>query len=786
MKKHSFILLALLFCCLLSSAFGVDIIIGTGTTENSYPFDIYYGYSRFVSLFNQTEIGYYGTITHLSWHVTDYDSGVCPLKIYLKTQTSNVLTPDTYLNMISGATLVYQASRYFNYNAWHTIDITDFNYTSGNLLVLTETNYGGSGTWSYPEFAYTWVSDPYMSCMSQQDYSPYTGVLWGTGIRPNIMITLTAPEQPPISAINPFPAHLANDVAISTNLSWSAGSGFAPTGYKIYLGTDNPPTNMVNGTDLGLVTTFDPPDFSYSQTYYWKVVPYNLSGDCTNPSLWSFTTMDDPTVYELPKIYTFTQTGDFSGWIPTSSNGYAYWSTNSYNYAGGTIPELKHEYGYNQTSNVWTRLLSPPIQVVGLSSTEVKWRQFFDWDNVYNGLGLTLKFQYSFNGTDFTDLWSQAVSADIPAQEMVYNVSFADREMLWFSWYVYGNPYDMMGWFLDDIRILLPVSQIGEGTGTVNIPSITIPGGTLNTSVTLSGLPSSPLFQSSVIYQPVIEGFSNVELMFRLEGTDFGGAHVLINHNLGYIPLQLAYRIVPGAWIQLNQQSSWTSSLADFDVPVRSSGDLEVLLPSQDAPLPVELSSFSATAGANLTAVINWVAQSETALAGYLIYRNVSADASSAQCLLTTILPAHNSSQPSSYSYTDTDIIEPGTYYYWLQSLNMCGTSDFYGPVMVILEDGPGTPLPQVSVIYNGPNPFTSSTSFYGSVKEGETALISIFNLRGQLIHKVIVLNGDYTDNPMFSWDGRDMEGNDCSAGIYFYRLSSPSSTICKKMIMYE
>lgn len=95
------------------------------------------------------------------------------------------------------------------------------------------------------------------------------------------------------------PLNGASGVLISTNLQWnSVGDA---TGYTLYFGTNNPPTNVVNGSNLGNVTTYDPAnDLSYSTTYYWKVVPYNTNGSPTGCPVWSFTTEASPvTTVEL-------------------------------------------------------------------------------------------------------------------------------------------------------------------------------------------------------------------------------------------------------------------------------------------------------------------------------------------------------------------------------------------------------------------------------------------------------------------------------------------------------
>ena len=114
-----------------------------------------------------------------------------------------------------------------------------------------------------------------------------------------------APE-PPLAATNPMPADLAVDVGLDEMLSWAAS--FSAEGYDLSFGTDNPPTNMEDATDLGDVLTYTPASLAYSTTYYWSVTPYNTYGDATGAPVWSFTTIDDPTL--TPP---FTETFDTFG-----------------------------------------------------------------------------------------------------------------------------------------------------------------------------------------------------------------------------------------------------------------------------------------------------------------------------------------------------------------------------------------------------------------------------------------------------------------------------------------
>ncbi|MCD4797205.1 MAG: right-handed parallel beta-helix repeat-containing protein, partial [Candidatus Cloacimonetes bacterium] len=91
-------------------------------------------------------------------------------------------------------------------------------------------------------------------------------------------------------------------------------------GYKLSLGTDNPPTNILNEVDLGNVTSYEISSaFELSTPYFWKVIPYDASLEATNCPVWSFTTQTD--VIDAGNAFDFgnTRQNDYLE-IPYSEN----------------------------------------------------------------------------------------------------------------------------------------------------------------------------------------------------------------------------------------------------------------------------------------------------------------------------------------------------------------------------------------------------------------------------------------------------------------------------------
>lgn len=123
--------------------------------------------------------------------------------------------------------------------------------------------------------------------------------IWGTQVQIPV----------PPACVNPLsPLHEAQNVGypIGANpvvtLSWSEAPD--ADGYVIYFGETLPG----EGIDLGTIREFTPENLAYNTTYQWKVVPYNQDGPAVDCDVWTFTTMQDPTLVP-PFIVEFIPTG---------------------------------------------------------------------------------------------------------------------------------------------------------------------------------------------------------------------------------------------------------------------------------------------------------------------------------------------------------------------------------------------------------------------------------------------------------------------------------------------
>ena len=208
---------------------------------------------------------------------------------------------------------------------------------------------------------------------------------------------------------------------------------------------------------------------------------------------------------------------------------------------------------------------------------------------------------------------------------------------------------------------------------------------------------------------------------------------------------------------------------------------------SYDNTLPVTLSSFTAAVVANQTVSISWVTESESNLRGYHILRNENNSLESASRITPSLIAPNNTSTTNNYTHEDSEVYAGQEYYYWLQVHENDGTTEFFGPISVNIPEGEVVvDLPSLTAITNVyPNPMraNSNATFDVKVKDGETAALKIFNVKGQLVKQ---FDGIKSGNTSINWDGKDNTNRACATGIYFYQLSSPTFHSVQKMIIVK
>ncbi len=474
MKKLLFFLIVLFLWT--GSSWG-QITVGTGTSNNYIPVYPYYGYSYSQMLYLQTEIMAAGDITTLQFyfHGTSLSSSN-NWTIYLGHTSKTAFSSSTDWIPVTSLTEVYSNTFVSpSGDGWITFDITDFAYNNtDNLVIAVDENASGYNTSS--NYFYSTASTAGRSIRYSNDNtnpdpdSPPTGTL--VSAYANVILGGLTVSSPPNCATVVSPTDGATDVQKTATLNWGSGGG-APTGYKLYFGTDDPPTNIVNGTDLGDVTTYDPtPDMSYSTTYYWKIVPYNVNGDASGCSTWSFTTLADPTVTVFP------YTEDFEdAWIGTPSSPLG-WSqitvsgTNVWN-RSTTSPHT----GTYCAAAPWASaggehlLITPPLDF-GTTDYRLKF-----WLKGSTSVGTDLKVQIADNNSSAssftTDLAYYIAGTNMPSSWTEYTIDLSAYEDVQFIAFrmIDDDGYSL---YIDDVTV-------------EEVPSCTEPSDLTSTGATTTG-----------------------------------------------------------------------------------------------------------------------------------------------------------------------------------------------------------------------------------------------------------------------------------------------------------
>lgn len=240
-----------------------------------------------------------------------------------------------------------------------------------------------------------------------------------------------------------------------------------------------------------------------------------------------------------------------------------------------------------------------------------------------------------------------------------------------------------------------------------------------------------------------------------------------------------------GAWHTVSSNAGVVTFVIDFDAVGK--GEVPVVLGNEDETLPLEMSSFSATVTQQNYVQLNWVTQSEKGVIGYYIYRNNANNIESAQ-IVSNLITACNTSQQQAYVYTDQEV-EPGSWYYWIQNMDMNGQHGFHGSISVVIQepgevDAPVIPLiTSMQSIY--PNPFNPSTTIAFGLDKAEHVNIQIYNVKGQLVRNLISETKP-ANSYRIVWNGANDSGKTLPSGIYYARMTAGKYTTTRKLVIMK
>ncbi len=796
MKKTLLLIFTLLLCAATLSA--GDYIIGTGTSTTKYvPVYGYsnYGWSKFI--YTASDVigaGYDGSqpIESISFFVdtetSDYvmdNQQVYMGYNYVDAVNTSYLNTDYY-------SLVYNGSVSWEGPGWVEITLdTPFAYNPSNgwALEIIWENRAGSRLAGPPYFRTT--STDYYSCAYKNSNTSFPA---SSGSRkrwrPNIWIATAATAAPP-AAEAIAPVDNATDVEINTRLRWQHTGG-SPTEYRLWFGTDNPPTNLVNNL-LTTENSYTPAELlDYDTTYFWKVVPINSFGPTMDASIWSFSTAPDPSIAEFPYLEDFDGTFPPTGWThyrgDLQSDPIEFGSENSSQWDQENWLNIASDdkaAAINVWANISGFMISPLFNipsddyVLEFDAAVLRSGQTPDgtppnYTNTDDQFAILIGDGFNWSLADvvreYNNSGSEFVLHDIPTTGEKISIPLTGhtghkRIAIFAGSLTMDDDNDVM---FNNFRIGLPEAEadIPEGETTPigdTGDSVTITGGDANIN-TEAVIPDWPNGSMAVIGN------------YYLELTGAGPWTVVFTTTA---PWGAYY--VDGAWTPAEN----VGGTITFNIPIPSGKDLGVpiVLGDADPTLPVELSVFNAVLTVQNFVKLTWISESETNMLGYRVYRNETSVFDDNTLLITPVMiQATNTSSTQSYVWEDREVSLNSSYYYWLEAVDY-GHSSFFGPqfVEVIGEDSPELPT-QTTMGSAYPNPFkaNSNTNIEVSVKEGDSGTVTIYNVVGQTVKTFPVKEG--INN--LQWNGKDSKGSVCGSGIYFYKLSTSSKNQTKKMVI--
>ncbi len=215
------------------------------------------------------------------------------------TSIPNVATSNGWGNFIFS----YSIDQGSTWNDFYTIDNNNYNQSNTCTTVLTtNSNMIPIGADFQLRIKAEWL---------QGDYFIYID---------NLNINQIVNGAPNCDATLITPSNGSNGVDINPVIQWQHATG-GPIAYKLSIGTTSGGTDIANNVVVsGGATTYSPPTLNELTTYYLTIIPFNLLGDATGCTEYTFTTEE---VCEVPTNVAFNGVTPYEvnvSWIEVGSS----------------------------------------------------------------------------------------------------------------------------------------------------------------------------------------------------------------------------------------------------------------------------------------------------------------------------------------------------------------------------------------------------------------------------------------------------------------------------------
>lgn len=209
-----------------------------------------------------------------------------------------------------------------------------------------------------------------------------------------------------------------------------------------------------------------------------------------------------------------------------------------------------------------------------------------------------------------------------------------------------------------------------------------------------------------------------------------------------------------------------------------------IFVEASETAVAVELAHFGAYPQPDGVR-LEWALAQPEPLAGFQVYRAAVSDPTQAQAVTTSLVVGDRQ-----FGFTDrllpADEADASMFYYWIQAQYPDGS---FGPKLGPVAASPPDRPREIRLFPNQPNPFQAHTEIRyelpagQSAQSGQKVSVRVYALTGQLV-RVLVDETQAAGIHRVTWDGRDERGVAVAGGLYFYRLSTATQHITRRMIL--
>jgi hypothetical protein len=217
----------------------------------------------------------------------------------------------------------------------------------------------------------------------------------------------------------------------------------------------------------------------------------------------------------------------------------------------------------------------------------------------------------------------------------------------------------------------------------------------------------------------------------------------------------------------LSENGQWAIFEATLDDGTNGAYLLELT-----GPVPVRVSGLAAVV-VGREVEVRWSTSLEVAHDGFQVYRSRAIDGPWVR-LNDELVRGHGE-----YAFVDDAVEGDHVYFYRLGAVDLSGAETYYGPVTVT------TPVwNRWATRLEGaqPNPFRRSTDLLFSLARPGRVELTIHDVTGRRVadlSQAQLSPGEHT----VSWNGRDENGRELPAGVYFARLRSGDQETTSKVV---